>query len=205
MNRELPDEVLRGQMYYADLDPVFGSEQGGNRPVLVIQNNIGNRHSPTIIIAPITTRVKKVHQPTHIGIPPYFGLPQNSMAMLEQIRTIDKGRLGSYIGCLDDDVMDYVDKALGISVGLHAPVEENQKLRTNEPHNNMPDEMVLTLCGTCLKQFICSPEHIVRRINHAQTKEPCMYCHVRDGYDYRIIHKKKRLGDDRYLGGARYD
>lgn len=198
MDRELPDEVLRGQMYYADLDPVIGSEQGGNRPVLVIQNNVGNRHSPTIIIAPITTRVKKVHQPTHIGIPPYFGLPQNSMAMLEQIRTIDKGRLGSYIGCLDDDVMDYVDKALGISVGLHAPVEENLKLHTNEPHNNMPDEMVLTLCGTCLKQFICSPEHIVRRINHAQSKEPCMYCHVRDGYDYRIIHKKKRLGDDRY-------
>lgn len=99
MDRELPDEVLRGQMYYADLDPVIGSEQGGNRPVLVIQNNVGNRHSPTIIIAPITTRVKKVHQPTHIGIPPYFGLPQNSMAMLEQIRTIDKGRLGSYI-CL---------------------------------------------------------------------------------------------------------
>ena len=198
MDRELPDEVLRGQMYYADLDPVIGSEQGGNRPVLVIQNNVGNRHSPTIIIAPITTRVKKVHQPTHIGIPPYFGLPQNSMAMLEQIRTIDKGRLGSYIGCLDDDVMDYVDKALGISVGLHAPGEENQQLPTNEPHNNMPDEMVLTLCGTCLKQFICSPEHIVRRINHAQTKEPCMYCHVRDGYDYRIIHKKKRLGDDRY-------
>ena len=198
MNRELPDEVLRGQMYYADLDPVIGSEQGGNRPVLVIQNNVGNRHSPTIIIAPITTRVKKGHQPTQIGIPPYFGLPQNSMAMLEQIRTIDKGRLGSYIGCLNDDVMDYVDKALGISVGLHAPVEENQKLHTNEPHNNIPDEMVLTLCGTCLKQFICSPEHIVRRINHAQTKEPCMYCHVRDGYDYRIIHKKKRLGDDRY-------
>ena len=117
MNRDLPNGVLRGQMYYANLDPVVGSEQGGNRPVLVIQNNVGNRHSPTIIIAPITTRVKKLHQPTHIGVPPYFGLPQNSMAMLEQIRTIDKGRLGSYIGCLDDDVMDYVDEALGISVG----------------------------------------------------------------------------------------
>ena len=198
MNRDLPNGVLRGQMYYANLDPVVGSEQGGNRPVLVIQNNVGNRHSPTIIIAPITTRVKKLHQPTHIGVPPYFGLPQNSMAMLEQIRTIDKGRLGSYIGCLDDDVMDYVDEALGISVGLHAPVEKNQKLHTNETHNNIPDEMVLTLCGTCLKQFICSPEHIVRRIDPAQSKEPCMYCHVRTGYDYRIIHKKKRLGDDRY-------
>lgn len=86
---------IGGQMYYVDLDPVIGSEQGGNRPVLVIQNNIGNHHSPTIIIAPITTRVKKLHQPTHIGIPPYFGLPQNSMAMLEQIRTIDKSRLGN--------------------------------------------------------------------------------------------------------------
>ena len=74
MNKELPDEMLRGQMYYADLDPVIGSEQGGKRPVLVLQNNVGNYHSPTIIIAPITTRVKKLRQPTHIGIPPYFGL-----------------------------------------------------------------------------------------------------------------------------------
>lgn len=190
MNRELPDEVLRGQMYYADLDPVIGSEQGGNRPVLVIQNNIGNRHSPTIIIAPITTRVKKLHQPTHIGVPPYFGLPQNSMVMLEQIRTIDKSRLGSYVGCFDDDVMDYVDEALGISVGLHDLAGKEQKPYADESHDEMHGEMVLTLCGTCLRQFICSPEHIVRRINHAQAKEPCMYCHVRDGYDYRIIHKK---------------
>ena len=200
MNRELPDEVLRGQMYYADLDPVIGSEQGGNRPVLVIQNNIGNRHSPTIIIAPITTRVKKLHQPTHIGVPPYFGLPQNSMVMLEQIRTIDKSRLGSYVGCFDDDVMDYVDEALGISVGLHDLAGKEQKPYADESHDEMHGEMVLTLCGTCLRQFICSPEHIVRRINHAQAKEPCMYCHVRDGYDYRIIHKKKHLGDDRYYG-----
>ena len=190
MNRELPDEVLRGQMYYADLDPVIGSEQGGNRPVLVIQNNIGNRHSPTIIIAPITTRVKKLHQPTHIGVPPYFGLPQNSMVMLEQIRTIDKSRLGSYVGCFDE--------ALGISVGLHDLAGKEQKPYADESHDEMHGEMVLTLCGTCLRQFICSPEHIVRRINHAQAKEPCMYCHVRDGYDYRIIHKKKHLGDDRY-------
>ena len=198
MNRELPDEVLRGQVYYADLDPVIGSEQVGNRPVLVIQNNIGNRHSPTIIIAPITTRVKKLHQPTHIGVPPYFGLPQNSMVMLEQIRTIDKSRLGSYVGCLDDDVMDYVDEALGISVGLHDLAVKEQKSYADEPRDEMHGEMVLTLCGTCLRQFICSPEHIVRRINHTQAKESCMYCHVRDGYDYRIIHKKKRLGDDRY-------
>lgn len=135
---------------------------------------------------------------THIGIPPFFGLPQSSMAMLEQIRTIDKSRLGDYVGCLDDDVMDYIDEALGISVGLQDPSDTAQERPTDEPRGDVPDEMVLTLCGTCLKQFIYSPEHIVRRINRTQTKEPCMYCHVRDGYDYRIIHKKKRLGDDRY-------
>lgn len=189
--------VAAPEMEYADLDPVIGSEQGGNRPVLVIQNNVGNRHSPTVIIAPITTRVKKLRQPTHIGIPPYFGLPQNSMAMLEQIRTIDKSRLGSYVGCLDNNVMDYIDEALVISVGLHAPGEKEQKPHANEPHDNTLDEMVLTLCGACLKQFICSPEHIIKRINHTQDKGPCMYCHVRDGYDYRIIHKKKGLGDDK--------
>lgn len=201
MKRERPDEVLRGQMYYANLDPVIGSEQGGTRPVLVIQNNVGNSFSPTIIIAPITTRVKKLRQPTHIGIPPFFGLPKSSMAMLEQIRTIDKSRLGDYVGCLDDDVMDYIDEALGISVGLQDPAggESAQGQRpADEPRDDVPDEMVLTLCGTCLRQFIYSPEHIVRRIDRTQTKEPCMYCHVRNGYDYRIIHKKKRLGDDRY-------
>ena len=113
-------------------------------------------------------------------------------------RQIDKSRLGSYVGCFDDDVMDYVDEALGISVGLHDLAVKEQKSYADEPRDEMHGEMVLTLCGTCLRQFICSPEHIVRRINHTQAKESCMYCHVRDGYDYRIIHKKKRLGDDRY-------
>ena len=191
MNREKPDMVLRGQMYFATLDPVIGSEQGGNRPVLVIQNDVGNRFSPTVIVAPITTQIKKMRQMTHIGIPPYFGLPQNSMAMLEQIRTIDKSRLGDYVGCLDDDVMDYIDEALGISVGL-----KEFTWQDDGPKEEVPSEMVLTLCGTCLRQFILSPEHIVRRIDRTQTKEPCMYCHVRDGYDYRITRKKKRMGDD---------
>lgn len=78
MKREQPDKVLRGQMYYANLDPVIGSEQGGTRPVLVIQNDVGNCFSPTLIVAPITTRVKRANQPTHIGIPPLYGLPQSS-------------------------------------------------------------------------------------------------------------------------------
>ena len=199
MTREKPDELMRGQMYYANLNPVIGSEQGGNRPVLVIQNNVGNRFSPTVIVAPITTHIKKMRQPTHIGIPPYFGLPENSMAMLEQIRTIDKHRLGDYVGCLDDDVMDYIDEALGISVGLREIPEQNVRYeqREDEQQEEAPEEMVLTLCGTCLRQFILSPEHIVKRIDRTQTKEPCMYCQVRDGYDYRITRKKKRMGDDR--------
>lgn len=78
MNREKPERVLRGQMYFANLDPVIGSEQGGNRPVLIIQNNVGNSYSTTFIVAPITTQIKKMRQLTHIGIPPYFGLSQNS-------------------------------------------------------------------------------------------------------------------------------
>lgn len=120
--------------------------------------------------------------------------------MLEQIRTIDKSRLGDYVGSLDDDVMDYIDEALGISVGLNgsASCERTQKQTANTPQGETPDEMVLTLCGTCLKQFIYSSEHIVRRIDRTQSKEPCMYCHIRDGYDYRISHKKKHLDDDRY-------
>jgi mRNA interferase MazF len=200
MKREMPEQVLRGQMYYADLNPVVGSEQGGVRPVLVIQNNVGNQFSTTTIIAPITSQIKKTHQPTHIGIPPYFGLPQRSMAMLEQIRTIDKSRFGEYIGCLDDDVMDYIDEALGISVGLNDLVEHERPIHRecHEHQTEVPQELVLTLCPTCLSQFICSPDHIVKRLDRSQKKEPCVYCSVRRGYDYRIIHKKKRLGDDRY-------
>jgi len=120
------------------------------------------------------------------------------MAMLEQIRTIDKSRLGEYVGCLDDDVMDYIDEALGISVGLQDPILKAQEPPVEELYGDVPDEMVLTLCGSCLKQFLCSNEHIVMRIDRMQAKERCVYCHVRDGYDYRIIHKKKRMGDDRY-------
>ena len=193
MKKEQPDKVIRGQMYYANLDPVIGSEQGGTRPVLVIQNDVGNCFSPTLIVAPITTRVKKANQPTHIGIPPLYGLPQSSMVMLEQIKTIDRSRMGNYVGCLDDDMMGDVDEALEVSVGLQGRMEKARRDSSGES-----EEMVLTLCGNCLRQFICSPEHIVRRINHDQRKEPCMYCHVRDGYDYRIIHGKKRMGDDRY-------
>ena len=143
-------------------------------------------------------QIKKMRQPTHIGIPPFFGLPKESMAMLEQIRTIDKSRLDEYVGCLDDDVMDYIDEALGISVGLNKRMSSTKNSRQEKKPADAPEELLLTLCPVCLSQFINSHEHIVKRVSRRQTKETCMYCNVRGGYDYRIIHRKKRMGDDQY-------
>lgn len=111
--------VKRGDIYYADLSPVIGSEQGGVRPVLVVQNNVGNKYSPTIIIAAITSQINKARLPTHVEInAPDFGLPKDSVVLLEQIRTIDKKRLREKIGKFDEDMMKIVDEALKISIGI---------------------------------------------------------------------------------------
>lgn len=108
---------LRGEMYYANLDPVFGSEQSGFRPVLIIQNDIGNRYSPTVIVAPITTGTK-TKLPTHCYL--YEGREKtvSSVVLLEQLRTLDKRRLKRYIGKLKKTSMNEVDRALAVSVGL---------------------------------------------------------------------------------------
>lgn len=111
--------VKRGDIFYADLSPVIGSEQGGVRPVLVIQNDVGNKYSPTIIVAAITSQINKARLPTHIEInAPDYGLPKDSVVLLEQIRTIDKKRLREKIGKFDEDMMRQVDDALRISLGL---------------------------------------------------------------------------------------
>lgn len=111
--------VKRGDIFYADLSPVIGSEQGGVRPVLVVQNDIGNKYSPTIIVAAITSQINKARLPTHIEInAPEYGLPKDSVVLLEQIRTIDKKRLREKIGKFNDEMMRSVDEALKISVGL---------------------------------------------------------------------------------------
>lgn len=110
--------IKRGDVFYANLDPVVGSEQGGIRPILVLQNDIGNKYSPTIVAA-ITSKSKKGHMPTHVSIEhDTAGLPRNSIVMLEQIRTLDKSRLREYIGRLDDQTMLNVEKAFKISVGM---------------------------------------------------------------------------------------
>lgn len=111
--------IKRGDMYYADLSPVIGSEQGGIRPVLIIQNDVGNKYSPTVIAAAITSQTNKSRLPTHINIDSKeFGLMKDSVILTEQIRTIDKSRLKEKIGQVDNGVMEKVNSALGISFGL---------------------------------------------------------------------------------------
>jgi mRNA interferase MazF len=111
--------ILRGDLYYADLNPVVGSEQGGIRPVVIIQNDTGNKHSPTVIVAAITSKAMKATLPTHAMLSVESGLDRDSVALLEQIRTIDKRRLKDYVGALGGDDMSAVDKALAVSVGLN--------------------------------------------------------------------------------------
>ncbi len=111
--------VKRGDIFYADLSPVIGSEQGGTRPVLVVQNDVGNKFSPTVIIAAITSQINKAKLPTHIEISAHdVGLLKDSVILLEQVRTIDKKRLREKIGRLDDEQLTAVDEALGISFGI---------------------------------------------------------------------------------------
>lgn len=111
--------MKRGDVFYADLSPVVGSEQGGVRPVLIIQNDIGNRFSPTVIVAAITAQIQKAKLPTHVEIEAKIhGMERDSVILLEQIRTIDKQRLTDKITHLDDETMRKVDEALQISVGL---------------------------------------------------------------------------------------
>lgn len=113
------NKILRGDIYYADLSGCSGSEQGGYRPVIVIQNDVGNKYSPTTLIAPLTSKLTKRDLPTHVSLRAYeCGLKCDSIVLLEQIRVIDKERLKGYISCLDEDKLYEIDNAIAISFGL---------------------------------------------------------------------------------------
>ena len=115
----MTNPVRRGDIYYADLSPVVGSEQGGLRPVLIVQNDTGNRHSPTVIAAAITSQTGKARLPTHITLTAgSVGLPKDSIVLLEQVRTLDKRRLREHMGHLDEKQMILVDEAIAVSFGL---------------------------------------------------------------------------------------
>ncbi|HWR10081.1 MULTISPECIES: type II toxin-antitoxin system PemK/MazF family toxin [Sporomusa] len=111
--------VKRGDIYYANLSPVVGSEQGGHRPVLVIQNDVGNKYSPTVIVAAITSQISKAKLPTHVEVnASQYNLEKDSVVLLEQLRTIDKRRLREKVTHLSEEIMNRVDEAIRISIGL---------------------------------------------------------------------------------------
>ncbi|HEZ7986797.1 MAG TPA: type II toxin-antitoxin system PemK/MazF family toxin [Ruminococcus sp.] len=110
--------IKRGDVFYADLDPIIGSEQGGVRPVLVVQNNVGNKYSPTVVVLPISS-AKKTNMPTHIRICGSKMLQKNSIILAEQIRTIDRNRLQSYVGSLGLEIMEKINEAMKISIGVN--------------------------------------------------------------------------------------
>jgi len=167
--------VRRGDIYHADLNPVFGSEQGGYRSVLVIQNNIGNQYSPTVIVAAITSK-EKMKLPTHIAVPEMEGLEKDSVVLLEQLRTLDKRRLENYVCTLDCTEMEKINKAIRRSTGIPKIIEK---------------PLVVSLCRVCAGNFYDVPEHYIRRVNPEQRyKDTCMFCNVRKGYDYYIGKKK---------------
>ena len=126
--------VKRGDIYYADLSPVVGSEQGGLRPVLIIQNDVGNRYSPTVIAAAITSRMGKTKLPTHIDIyADKVGLAKDSVVLLEQVRTLDKRRLKEKMGHLDESMMSAVNAAIAVSFGLGDRAEAIGRATGNAP------------------------------------------------------------------------
>ena len=157
---------LRGDMYYADLGKGIGSEQEGYRPVVIIQNNVGNKHSPTVIIASITSkRDAKAKLPTHYLIGAEDGLEMPSLVLLEQLRTIDKRRKHIH----------GINHALAVSVGL---IE------------SIPNKLILCLCRTCAENFYGSGAFVLRRVNADQTEQDtCTYCNSRKGFDYEITRK----------------
>lgn len=118
MNTKLHPAVHRGDVFYADMGVNVGSEQNGMRPVLVLQNDVGNEHSPTIIVAVLTSKVKKMYMPTHVYVGARFGLTEESVVLTEQLSTIDRRRLRGYVGSVDRPTMKKVEQAIQISLGL---------------------------------------------------------------------------------------
>ena len=177
----MKNTYLRGELYYADLGTGIGSEQNGYRPVVIIQNDVGNWHSPTTIVAAISTQIKtKANLPTHYYLKPGSGLVQPSMVMLEQIRTVDKTRLVQYIGKLSDGEIKGLNHALAISIGLIPTT---------------PGKLILCLCSTCAENFYGSGAYYLRRVNPIEVeKELCTYCNQRTGFAYELSPRNNQRG-----------
>lgn len=165
----------RGEIYYTDFGDGAGAEQKGCRPAVIVSNDIGNRHSSTVIIAAITTRrASKAHLPTHVNVGVETGLDSDSTILLEQLRTVSKERLSSYIGVLSPAQRKEMWRALAISVGDSDP---NQQV------------IVMCLCKRCAENFRDTGAYYLRRRYPKQKLELCMYCNYRMGIDYDLIPK----------------
>ena len=169
--------VRRGDIFYADLNPVVGSEQGDNRPVLIVQNEKGNIYSPTVVIVPITCNLNKKPLPTHTIIPKLCGLAGDSLALVEQIRTIDRSRLGEYIGRIDGKVQKEVDDALAVCVGIDKKAAKKAEILT------------LCLCPRCESDFNDSGCILIKR-GWQKNKKLCDFCETRYGLEFGIFNKK---------------
>jgi len=167
-------KISRGDIYFANLNPVVGSEQGDYRPALVVQNNTGNTYSPTIVIVPITRNLNKKPLPTHVIIPQSCGFDVDCLALAEQIRTVDRSRLGNYIGRIGGDVQAQVDTALSVCVWL----EERRS-----PKGEM---MLLTLCDRCENDFLDSG-YILFKKGWQDVREECDFCKIGRGLTFGVF------------------
>lgn len=167
------EPIKRGDIYYADLNPVVGSEQGGRRPVLVVQNDAGNEHSPTAVVVPITGKPRKNPLPTHVRLPASCGLEKDSLALAEQVRSIDRSRLENRVGRAGESVMLEIGRALCVSTGIDG---------------GRPRPLVLSLCPRCEADFRNGGYVLVKR-GWQEVKETCDFCNARKGLNFGIFSK----------------
>lgn len=175
-----PVSFSRGDIYRVDFGIARGSIEGGVRPALIVQNNIGNQHGPTLIVVPLTRRLKRCHLPVHVLLRKEDGLPETSLALCEQITTINKSQASAFLAHLSSRSMERVTEGLKVSIG------RDNAIRLTERN----DEMLLTLCKHHLQPFFDDPSYRVRRRDSTQEKEPCVMCNA-PGYDYMIRMVKK--------------
>ena len=165
----------RGDIYYADLGDGIGSEQRGHRPVVIVSNDMGNKHSPTVIAVPLTSHFRRHSMlPTHYPLSTECGLERPSVILTEQVDTMDKQRLGRFIGKVDPCQMWGVNRALAVSVGLIEP---------------QPDAMTVCLCNACAKKFSSFDAYYLKRTEIAGRKGFCIFCGQRNGVTYQVVRR----------------
>jgi mRNA interferase MazF len=192
--------ISRGEVYFVYLDPVLGSEQGGTRPAVVLQNNTGNRNATTVIVAPVTSQSKPL-LPTHVALPHIGGLRDGSVLLLEQIRTVDKQRVGTYVCTIGSFVMERVEDALLKSVGIKLDRKRGKAARKvrGVPVTisagrviaagsvKKPGKNIVTLCPVCKNEYLDAGYALIKRNDSSSVKEMCGKCNFRTGFDYEVV------------------